>query len=654
LYDDCGPRVDIAKDNGKKDQSPLIIHWVYSLMEHLPLADRGPPVPRDKTGSEIGIDFMNDIKMKKLTADRIRVLNRERAQLLSLPPEKALDRILEALHPAALVHSLPEEDFYFLVHDIGPDDALPLLSLASESQLEYILDIEGWHQDRIQMPALTKWLELMMRAQPQRFVSWLVEEKTEFAEFFLHKNVQLLIREHDEDPSDFGEDFFTFDDVYYARLFRDPLPIEGEAAGDAPPIEESEERRLTFLRTLLNRIADNDHVWYQQLMMNASGVLPAEAEEELYRLRNVRLAEKGFLPFDEAIGVYQPLAAKDLLRQPAKVFSHSTQEVVPLPVPHYPAGMLGEKTPFSDALRLVDSDAQLEQLQLEFALLCNQIIAADQRLIRDKTLLREMVRKACGYLSLGLEALVASESSKDTGSIASRWAACITRFPLSQIFRVGYGRVLHSQWQVQGWQKKAWFMAHNLPLSFWGEKWMGILGGLLIKKPRFFDNYQSGRLYREFESLADIDATEEAVTQIMEMDALLSRMAVPCRISNKSLLTYKSLLLTLWARHYLTLSTANNAKRPLVPLKKDEFIRFFKDLFGVKSEASPKSSRKTVKSMKASFLNWLSECSGDSAVHLTGRLGSTLEALFEELDTELGGVGIRDLDPRFIYLFHIK
>lgn len=598
---------------------------------------------------------MNDIENTKIMADRIRGLHRERAQLLALPPEKALDRILEAPHPAALVHSLPEEDFYFLVHDIGPEDALPLLTLASDSQLEYILDLEGWQQDRIQMPALTKWLELMMRAQPQRLVTWLVEEKTEFAEFFLHKNVQLLIREHDEDPSDFGDDFFTFDDVYYARLFRDPLPIKGDAADGDPPIEESEERRLTFLRTLLNRIADNDHVWYQQLMMNASGVLPAEAEEELYRLRNVRLAEKGFLPFDEAIGVYQPLAAEDLLRQSAKVFSRSGEELASLPVPHYPVGMLGEKTPFSDALRLVDSDVQLEQLQLEFALLCNQIIAADQRLIRDKTLLREMVRKACGYLSLGLEALVASGSSKDTGgSMASRWAACVTRFPLSQIFRVGYGRVLHSKWQVQGWQKKAWFMANNLPLSFWGERWMGLLGGLLIKKPRFFDNYQSGRLYREFESLADIDATEKAVDQIMAMDELLSRMKVPCRINAKSLLTYKSLLLTLWARHYLTLPAATDAKRRLVPLKKDEFVRFFTDLFGVKSEASPKAPRKTMKTMKVSFLNWLSECSGDSASHLTGRLGPTLEALFEELDAELGGVGIRDLDSRFINLFHIK
>jgi hypothetical protein len=131
-------------------------------------------------------------------------------------------------------------------------------------------------------------------------------------------------------------------------------------------------------------------------------------------------------------------------------------------------------------------------------------------------------------------------------------------------------------------------------------------------------------------------------------------MDVPCRISTHSLLTYENLLLTLWARHYLTLSKTTDSKRRLAPLRKDEFIRFFRDLFGAKSENPPRVPRKTVKAMKVSFLNWLSERSGDSPALLIDRLGPTLEALFDELDAELGAVGIRDLDPRFIFLFHIK
>jgi len=95
--------------------------------------------------------------MKKNIPDRthlarIAALKKKRVEILSLTPEKALKEILEAPQPAALVHSFPEEDFYFLVNDIGLGDAIDLLSLASNRQWEYILDFRslGERSDRNQ------------------------------------------------------------------------------------------------------------------------------------------------------------------------------------------------------------------------------------------------------------------------------------------------------------------------------------------------------------------------------------------------------------------------------------------------------------------------------------------------------------------------
>ena len=88
---------------------------------------------------------------------KIKSLQRERAAIIALPPEKALERILDAAEPAALVHSFPEQDLHFLIHDIGDQDALPLLSLASDRQWEYFLDMETWDRDRIDIAAAEKW-----------------------------------------------------------------------------------------------------------------------------------------------------------------------------------------------------------------------------------------------------------------------------------------------------------------------------------------------------------------------------------------------------------------------------------------------------------------------------------------------------------------
>ena len=73
-------------------------------------------------------------------------LLRKRKEILATPPGSAVDRILEAEHPPALVQSFTEEDFYFLIHDIGPEDSLPLLSMASRRTAFLLLhdrDI-GW------------------------------------------------------------------------------------------------------------------------------------------------------------------------------------------------------------------------------------------------------------------------------------------------------------------------------------------------------------------------------------------------------------------------------------------------------------------------------------------------------------------------------
>ena len=53
----------------------------------------------------------------------------------------------------------------------------------------------------------------------------------------------------------------------------------------------------------------------------------------------------------------------------------------------------------------------------------------------------------------------------------------------------------------------------------------------------------------------------------------------------------------------------------------------------------------------AKFLGWLAAATGLKDFEITGRLGQTLENLFEEIESELGRVTIKDLEPKYIQLF---
>ncbi len=572
---------------------------------------------------------------KKLPA-KIKYLQRERAAIIALPPEKALERILDAAEPAALVHSFPEQDLHFLIHDIGAQDALPLLSLASDRQWEYIVDMETWDRDRIDIAAAEQWLDLLCRADMQRAIMWLVRHKTELLEFYLLKNIEVRIREHDQDPSEFGKEFFTLDNTFYVRIAGD------RSMDNSQPGDIDLEQHKNFIVKLLESLAALDHITYQNILLEAGHILAAETEEEVYRRRNVRLAEKGFLPFDEAVGIYQPLKPQDLASLNKKSVSRSLADRT-MPVPLYPADMLEEDNLFARALTQVDAEAVLQQLQAEFAGLCNRIIAADHKKIRGKQDLRPVVRKACGYMVIGLQA-AADEPAEPAGSQENIWASLIQRHLLANIFRVGYGRALSLKWRAQKWLDKSWFAAKGLSLTFWGEEWLGVLGGLLLKKPLFFDNYKTGVLYREFGSMDDIREVEIVLSDIIACDNLLSLMEIQLEpVSSYRLLTFKNLWLTLWVRDYTGLSA--DAR----PITLKEFKRFYEKLW-----AAGQKPLKIRRSMKEACLRWLTEQSGLRDYEISQSLGQVLEALFLELEDEYGQVAAEDLDPRFVYLFLLE
>jgi hypothetical protein len=580
---------------------------------------------------------MANKKDKSKTLQPVLQLQAKRRAVMDLPAEKALDRILEDPQPAALVHSFPEQDFHLLVNEIGPEDALPLLALATNKQWEHIVDLEVWQKDRIELNSVTRWMNLLLEANPKRFVKWFLEEQLEFTEFYLFKNLEVKIREHDQDPAEFGEEYFTLDDVYYLKFI--DKPVETEAA------KLTDEQRRTFLTKLAQRLASYDYDIFQSVLLEVIHVIPNETEEDCYRWRSVRLAEKGLLPFDEAVGIYQPLKPGDLEKKNPKFIPRSAGEISSLPVPISPLRELKEDNHFTRALQKIAAANVLQQLQAEFAGLCNQIGVADHQSIGERAVLRGIVKKAGRYLSIGLEKMF-----KDKPVDPARAAALITRYPLQDIFRVGFGSALQLKWRAEKWLSNCWFARAGLRLTFWGEKWMGVVGGLLIKKPLFYDNYKTGVLYRDFASVDDIVGTEAIFNQVVAVDDLLSLMNIKIEPAAKyGLLTYKNLLLTLWVRHYLKLK-----ERKPKPLTLKQFLPFFEKLLSGKADPDATKIRKIPLQMKTEFLNWVTAETTLKDYEISERLGQTFEDLFNEIEFEYSRVAANEIDPRFVHLFLLE
>jgi hypothetical protein len=555
-----------------------------------------------------------------------RSLAERRREIISLPAHEALSAILDAPRPTALIRSFPEGDFYVMIHELGTDDALELIRRASYRQWEYILDLDGWRGDRMALDEMSRWLETLIRAAPDRMIRWFRRDKTDLIEYYLYRNLGLIVREHDQDPSDFGDGWLTLDDVFYFR----PVALPPDwPQGD-------QEARDQFLSSFLTRLAADNYETYQRVMLELPGILPAESEEDAYRLRNVRLAEAGFMPRDEAVGIYRPLDRGHLIRKRGKRLPVASSIDDP-PPPLIPAAGLDSTADFSRALAAIDSQAVLEALQGELAGLSNRIIAADDRPVRSREALREVVAKTCGYLGIGLEVLSGQAAPLDPGKAA----ALLKRYPLDGIFRVGYGRAAALGQNARRWYRTAWAERRGLPLSFWDEAGMGVLGGLLLPRPLCYDP-EAGpdHHYREFAGLDDIHRTASALETLMALDRHLDRMDPPLPETEPGLLTYKSLLLTLWVRHRLGLPES------AAPVELPRFRTLYPDLW------DPDGGGRMAQAAKTDFRHYLAERGGTGESEVD-RLGGALKALFEEIEDEYGPVSAGSLDPRYIRLFRV-
>ena len=570
-------------------------------------------------------------------AQRIRQLADERQRILSLPADKAMNAILEHPQPAALVHSFPEEDLFFLIHDIGRDDALPLISLASNRQWEYFLDVQGWHRDQMDYQTVTTWLHLLLKADPDRLVKWCLDEKIEFLEMYLFRNIELRIRDTDESPSDFGNGYFSDDDTYYVRLVDYPTTTPEEEAFKA--------RRDAMLNQLLNRLSFFDHARYQGLLMEAIHVIPAEIEEELFRLRNVRLAEKGFLPFHEAVGVYQPLRPGDLAAKGKKIIGTASTGAGGTSTPQLAASFLDTDNLFVRALKSIHDPQVIEQLQTELASLCNQVISADQTVILNRHQLQAVVVKTSGFLNIGIEQLTGTDPTHRE----AKASLLMQHHLLADIFRIGFAGVLQLHWDAVRWRKTSWFQSQQLPLTFWDETWLGLLGGLLIDRPQVYDPSSADTNYRDFHTLQEISTTRDRLEQLIAVDQLLGDMQTVVQSpADIRFFTYKNLILTLWSRSWLNLPPIDHQTTTLaVPLS--DFKRFYTALW-----ADQTDHRIIDDAKKNEFLNWVAKASGQSPEILSERLGTIFEDLFSDIERELGPVKSGNLEPRYVQLFLLK
>ena len=425
---------------------------------------------------------------------------RDQAEIsLLLPPRERLELLLHAPRPMRLVRMLPDAELHLTAREIGPTEALPLISLASSSQLIHLMDLESWRHDEFDAKRSGAWVALLLEAGEPTLKRFLKKADDELLALLL-KNWACISQIEDEDgPDKHGtgeteagtELGFVSPDGYHR--FSPVIPEHGPAV-----------RRLSEILT---------HEWperYQAIVWSAIQETRSGLEEQALHWRQSRFEEHGFPTRDEALSIYAP---------PAGVRGHGEP-----PPPEFPEALAAPRAP----LRLLDSKnllvaaterlggADRERVLFETTALANRILVADSADTGDPEDHRRALFKAASYLSVAMAA-------RGAGDVPGA-ARVLREVSVIELFREGFEKALQLQSRARRLLEQGWAAVHPKALELLDPPIRPSFMGLLQRRPLYFDSTAGGEevVFRDFRSMEEI----EEVRAALQMAEVLGRVMV--------------------------------------------------------------------------------------------------------------------------------
>lgn len=327
--------------------------------------------------------------------------------VLSVPPASRLDLLLLPEDAGPLVQSLPELELHKTVLTVGKWEAQEVVEVASENQINFMLDHDCWRGESLDSRKFTDWLQLFLECDESQIFRILTAINADLLAFALKKHVKF-------------EKDFMIEETY----FLDPDWVKGSN----PVVQQFLERLYALDPNLWVRLLG----WVR---MHSKGTIEADAVEG----RETRLRCKGIPAPSLAITVYYPVDFD--VRTPIEAWRAEFEQRQAAAAGMAADGVLpvlrqgGREALFLQRVVQVLAEKAgpdepfAGRLEAELVDVANKVMVADQVDLGDMQRQKEAVDKVRRWISLGLEML--------SGSDPARGAEWLGRQPVDYSFRLG-------------------------------------------------------------------------------------------------------------------------------------------------------------------------------------------------------------------------
>ncbi len=225
--------------------------------------------------------------------------------IVKLPAKNRLNAIIDHKEPLKLVRALSSHDILLTIREIGAEDALELVELLDASQVQDLLDLEIWDNDKLNPQKAGHYFSLLFEANADRAVSQIHGLDIELIGMMMKMVASIYDTSLGEEPYDYSNIYTESPGGRFIICFSD----------------EPEQRSLSqALRSYIESLYGRDMKFVLGLIENIRFELSSGLEEFSHRLREGRLLDLGLLPRDERLAFFATISPGQLTgAQPVKL-----------------------------------------------------------------------------------------------------------------------------------------------------------------------------------------------------------------------------------------------------------------------------------------------------------------------------------------------
>lgn len=331
---------------------------------------------------------------------------------------------------AEAVPALAPEELVFLCKDIGIGDCGELMALASPRQLQALVDLDAWQGDQLDIDRFFQWLAVARHESSALVEKFLGAQEDGVLALALAPSIKVVLA---EDELDEVESSFEQPEVFVSP------------DGTMRVVVEADADHLDGIRAMIEALYRMDLRRGRTVLRALHWELPLALQEDLYELRAPRLRDCGFLPKEEALGLYQYLDPHAAARRLHEQYRGTGA----VEAPGQPQAYLPDTEPMRLGLALRDQvgaglflqrclllvPANIrERVHLGLVHLAYQVQSARADAPAEVDALPLWSRHALQTASMGLEHVSGGDEAYGALLLAER--------PLSELFGIGHGLVL--------------------------------------------------------------------------------------------------------------------------------------------------------------------------------------------------------------------